>query len=475
MNNAFNVFFTKLFDTYESAFPIRKKKIKSNLINAPWITPQLKRCIRKKYLLFNLLRRGLIERRQFNKYKNTLTWLINKIRRRYYYYKFNACKEDCKQTWSNVNTLLKRKLRDTVRKVVTEEGQVMEGIHMLDYFNDYFTSVVSRLTENMPIAINFIFFLNNIPPVAQSCFFAPTDENEVNTILRSLPNKGNSLLDVKPRLLSMVSNIVVPLIVYLYNLGISNGLYPDLLKLGRVAPVFKAGEVTKVNNYRPISILSTINKIFEMLTFKRMMTFIEYHNIISNLQYGFIKGRSTTQAIFRFVSDVMKTFHSKTYTIALFLDLTKAFDTVNRDILMHKLSLYGFRGVTNMFLSSYMTNRQQYVYMSGLKSNVKPICTGVPQGSVLGPLLFNLFINDIVNICDCDKVLFADDAVFYVSASDLKLCIEKVKILNHKISEWLENNKLVPNVIKTKLMLFTPRHVESLLDIFQWRTTRVGF
>ena len=303
------------------------------------------------------MRRGLIEKRQFNRYKNTLTWLINKIRRRYYHNKFNACKEDCKQTWSNINILLKRKCKDTVQKVITDEGQEMQGIRMLNYFNDYFTSVVSRLTENMPNAINFNFF-NNIPSIAQSCFFTPTDENEVNALLRSMPNKGNSLLDIKPRLLSMVSIIVVPLIVYLYNFGISNGLYPDLLKIGRVAPVFKAGEVTKVNNYRPISILTTINKIFEMLTFKRMMTFIEHHNILSNLQYGFIKGRSTTQAIFRFVTDVMETFHNKTYTIALFLDLTKAFDTVSKDILIHKLRLYGFRGLTSMFLSSYMTNRQ---------------------------------------------------------------------------------------------------------------------
>ena len=464
VNEAFDIFFTKLFDAYNSAFPIKKKKMKNNLINAPWVTPQLKKCIKKKYLLFNLLRRGLIQRRRFAIYKNALTWVINKIRRKYYLDKFNSCKDNIKRTWSNINTILKRGSQDAVRKVITDDGQEMEGISFVNHFNHFFTSIVHRLTENMPNTIDFSHF-SNIQPIAQSCFFAPTDVNEVGSILRSMPNKGNSLLDIKPRLLVLVSDVVVPIITHLYNLAITNSVYPDLLKIGRVAPVFKAGETTRVNNYRPITVLTTINKIFELLTHKRMMSFLERHKILSDLQYGFVRGKNTTQAIFRFVNDVLRTFHDKTYTVALFLDLTKAFDTVNKDILMHKLGVYGFRGNPHMFLSSYMTNRQQYVYISGIKSDMRPINTGVPQGSVLGPLLFNLFINDIVNIRDAEKVLFADDAVFYVTASTLTLCIERVRVLIEKLSEWLGNNRLIPNTIKTKLMLFTPRPVGVLPDI----------
>ena len=130
-----------------------------------------------------------------------------------------------------------------------------------------------------------------------------------------------------------------------------------------------------------------INKIFELLTYKRIMKFIDRFNILTNLQYGFRKAKNTTQAIFRLTHDMLNTFHEKSYTVALFLDLSKAFDTVNREILKHKLLIYGFRGVTNSFLSSYLSERKQYVNIGNFKSSTEFINHGVPQGSVLGPFL----------------------------------------------------------------------------------------
>ena len=153
-----------------------------------------------------------------------------------------------------------------------------------------------------------------------------------------------------------------------------------------------------------------------------MMEFVKQFNILSNLQYGFRKAKSTTQAIFVLTNDFLYSFHRKCYTIVLFLNLSKAFDTINRDLLVHKLSLYGFRGVTNSFLSSYLSDRKQYVNIGVHKSDVESINYGVPQGSVLGPLLFNVFINDIVMVGEARKILFADDAVFYVTEETLDLC-----------------------------------------------------
>ena len=462
---AFNYFWCNLWKVYNSCFPIKRKKVKSNLINAPWMTPDLRKCIRKKYRLFNALRRGLIQRRQFNMYKNALTWLINKMRRKYFHEKFESCKSNSKKTWSGINQILGRGGREPMRSIKTDAGRIVEGLDMANQFNTYFTGIVSRITEMLPREVNFNY-LRSIDRVPQSCFLVPTNEVEVAEILKSLPDKGNCLTDIKPNILWIVSDIICRVVAYLYNFCVLEGIYPSLLKIGRVTPVFKQGDVLKICNYRPITNLLNINKIFELLTHKRMMEFVEQFNILSNLQYGFRKAKSTTQAIFKLTNDFLYSFHKKCYTIALFLDLSKAFDTINRDLLVHKLSLYGFRGVTNSFLSSYLSDRKQYVNIGAHKSDVESINYGVPQGSVLGPLLFNVFINDIVMVGEARKILFADDAVFYVTEETLDLCAEKMKRLIEELSEWLINNKLVANVNKTKLMLITPRPYENLPDIY---------
>ena len=133
---------------------------------------------------------------------------------------------------------------------------------------------------------------------------------------------------------------------------------------------------------------------------------------------------------------------------------------------MHKLSVYGIRGNVLEFLKSYLTNRKQYVHINGSSSSTKDVTVGVPQGSVLGPLFFNIFINDICSIGSAKKILFADDAVFYITASSLESCIYELNQLLNKLSEWLLNNKLVANASKTKLMIFTPKLINNLPDIY---------
>ena len=243
---------------------------------------------------------------------------------------------------------------------------------------------------------------------------------------------------------------------------ISLGIYPSLLKIARVAPIYKSGEHDLASNYRPISNLCTFNKIFEILIFKRFSNFIEKNCILSPKQFGFRKESSKTLAIFTLLTDFSRTFYKKMYTIVLFLDLKKAFDVVDRSILLDKLSSYGFRGRANDLMKSYLNERKQYVSIDYVDSTVKPIIYGVPQGSILGPLLFLLFINDMDRIPGADMVLFADDAALYVSDDSFDNCISKIKKVISHLSAWLSVNRLVPNLLKTKLMLVTPRHVPCL-------------
>ena len=458
---AFTTFYNKLFSEYNSCFPIKRKKINTNLMNEPWMTRDLRRCVKKKFKIYNLLKRGLISRTRFNVYKNTLAWLIEKMRKNYYHDKFKYFMGNQRETWKNINKILNRKKKQIINEIVNDDEEKLTGNRTVTYFNDYFCNVASNLIERLPQRENQQF-LNTITRNPASCALYPTNEVEVFNVLKKLKDKGNNLYCIKPSILLAVASVIIPLLVYLFNSCIFRGIYPSALKTARVVPVFKDGNKNTVSNYRPISNLSSINKVFERLTYERLVSFISKYNIVNNSQFGFRKSCSTTLPIFTLLNDFLDSFRHKTFTIAIFLDLSKAFDIIDRKILLDKLELYGFRGVVNKFLASYLTNRNQYVTYDCFKSNIREIEYGVPQGSVLGPLFFNLFINDFSSIPIANKVFFADDSVFYVSDINLEECFVKLRNAINYISKWLNDNRLVVNLGKTKLMMITPNRIAQL-------------
>ena len=382
----------------------------------------------------------------------------------YYYKKLNYCNDDSKKTWRNINELLGRSQFNNEIKL-KQNGNIVDKAHVCNEFNNYFSRVASDLVSVFSMNINFNYF-GYLPRILDSCYLRPTNEFELYEILKSIPNKGNQLCDIKPNILLRISNVIIPILVYIYNCCIEGGLYPAVLKTARVTPVFKSGISTDVKNYHPIANLSNINKIFEIVIHNRITEFIDHFNIISPFQFGFRKSSNTTLAIFTLISDLIKTFHNKQFTIALFLDLRRAFDTLDIGLLRYKLDHYGLRGVANQLLHSYLSHRKQYVHVNGYKSDIRSVNLGVPQGSVLGPLLFNLFINDIFTAVPGKKVFYADDGVFYVTSDTLADCVEVMKNVIKCLSFWLFNNKLVPNLSKTKLMLFTPKFVDVLPNIY---------
>ena len=188
-----------------------------------------------------------------------------------------------------------------------------------------------------------------------------------------------------------------------------------------------------------------------------MVDFIIRFNILSSCQFGFRSGRSTTQAITKLLSYIMPAYQSKMYCACFFLDLRKAFDTVDHDILIKKLQHYGFRGNCSAYLKSYYSNRKQYVYLNGIKSEMMNIIYGVPQGSILGPLCFSLFINDLPLAVDTETVLFADDAAFIIKSLSLEGLYSKINKLFADLTTYLSRNRLIANASKSKLMIFNSR------------------
>jgi hypothetical protein len=254
-----------------------------------------------------------------------------------------------------------------------------------------------------------------------------------------------------------VSIFIVPPLVHIFNLSFSQGIVPFELKIAQVVPLYKKGSPRDVSNYRPISLLPLFSKILEKLVHKRVYNFLIDKNLLSPQQFGFQKGKNTTQALITVIDKITRSFERSEVTVGVLLDFQKAFDTVQHPILLAKLSKYGIRGLAHQWFSHYLTNRQQKVIFNGSTSSTGLVTCGVPQGSILGPLLFLLYINDLSLVSNrLYLTLFADDTNAFASAPTADLAITIVNDELAKLNSWLIANRLSLNIDKTKYLIFTP-------------------
>ncbi len=245
----------------------------------------------------------------------------------------------------------------------------------------------------------------------------------------------------------------------LFNLSLSTCCIPPIWKCARVTPVFKGGDPSDVNNYRPISIICITAKIFEKLIFNQLSCYINNFNILSPLQSGFRPNFSTTSTLLKFTNDLFSAFDSGQTVGAIFIDLTKAFDLVDHYLLLDKLHHIGLDQNALCWFNAYLHCRRQYVTFNGSQSTSALVNSGVPQGSILGPLLFSIFINDLPQTCsNCHTHLYADDTVLYFANSDISKIQNSLQSDFNLIQNWFTNNKLFLNKKKTCSMIFGSKH-----------------
>ena len=241
----------------------------------------------------------------------------------------------------------------------------------------------------------------------------------------------------------------------LLNLSIINGNFPELLKKADVCPIYKKNDKTRCENYRPISLLSNLSKLYERAMHTRIYDFLEQSNVFYKFQFGFRKKYSTNHALLSIVEEIRESLDKKSFACGVFIDLEKAFDTVNHNILLGKLEHYGIRGIANDWFRSYLTSRKQRVKLGCEKSDYLDITCGVPQGSILGPLLFLLYINDMNKAVKHSFIHhFADDTNLLCKDKDLKILRKKMNEDLKLIFEWLCANRLSLNVAKTEFIIF---------------------
>ena len=226
---------------------------------------------------------------------------------------------------------------------------------------------------------------------------------------------------------NVAEGIMLPL-VHIYNLSMMNGSVPMSMKIAKVVPIFKKDDPKLVTNYRPISLLTSFSKILEKLIYTRTVKFLNHSKIFSNFQFGFREKHTTTHAVLHFVDKISSALDNHMHTVGIFLDYSKAFDTVDHEILLYKLSQYGVRGTALNWFRSYLADRRQFVSLDGFVSEMQNVTCGVPQGSLLGPLLFILYINDFQFSSDVlSFILFADDSNIFFSHKNPKVLLQTVK------------------------------------------------
>jgi len=474
-------FLENIYKIYDKCCPIRIKQVSRNRILKPWITKPLINCINTKHRLFRQYKRGETDFRIYNIYKNLVTSQIKQAKMRYFRNKFNSNLKNARETWKCINSLTDRnkKKESTVELVINNEI-ITDPTSIADSFNTYFANVGPNLDRNIPET--------RTPPTSymgpanvQSFFVGPATAADVEIVLKSLRNVGGGLHSIPVFIMKHCADILCPILSELFNKSVSAGVFPDCLKTARVIPVYKSGDKNLVNNYRPISILTTMSKIYEKLMYKRLISFMNVNKLLNNNQFGFRMGSSTSDAILEFLDNVYNSLSNKSVLIAIFLDFSKAFDTVNHSILLKKLSHLGIRGIALDWFRSYLTNRKQYVSISGGQSSESYIRLGVPQGSVLGPVLFLLYINDM---CNCSRKLnfvhFADDTTAFRSGVDIDRLVQDVNTELVALNDWLCCNRLSLNLNKTSYMLFTdrkclPEPIVRLSRLDIQRVSRVKF
>ena len=389
-------------DAYKTCCPLKVKTISQKASVKPWISDKIITLINKRHHYYLLYRKNIISKNTYSNFRNSVTKAIRKSKKKYYENKFNKVKNNIRETWRIINHVLKPKFNkkgNSVKQIIINNKIHENPDEISNLFNEFFVNIGRDIAESVDSGPDdHKKYLSHIN-VPNSFFFKPVLPNETCLILNSLKNKPGNINKVPIQVLKSINNIISIPLTIIINKSLTSGIFPDSLKIARITPIYKEGSRSDINNYRPISVLPTLSKIFEKLVYKQLYNYLEINSSLVNIQFGFRTRKSTTQAILHFMQYLYKNLDEGKLVFSIFLDFRKAFDSVNHAILLSKLEKYGIRGHALDWFRSYLTNRKQFTFINNVSSNLNLVKYGVPQGSILDPLFIFKYI------------LYADDSV----------------------------------------------------------------
>ena len=461
MNNLLKIT-DEIVDKYYPSHKLTRKEFKQTL--KPWITTGILNSIKRKDELFkkymncknNVIKDAI--HIEYKTLKNRITSLIHFSKKKHYTKYFEEYSNNIRKIWTGIKGIINIKTKDqnSPNCIEVDNELVTDNAEIPNKFNNYFSSVADKILakNKTPILSTFDKYLSK--PNPHSFVYEPCTPNEVFLLVDKLnKHKGTGPNGIPTELLKMLNlPLSIPL-SKIYNICISTGVQPEKLKLAHALPIYKKGSRLLVSNYRPISLLSNLNKIIEKIMHKRIYSFLEKYELLYSLQFGFRAQYSTTHALIHMTEAIRSALDSGHVTCGIFVDFQKAFDTVNHEILLQKLEHYGFRGVINDWFRSYLTDRSQKVVINGFESRSNIMKHGVPQGSVLGPILFLIYINDLNRCIKYSTTYhFADDTNLLNISKDYLSLQRKVNYDLFSLHKWLTANKISLNDGKTELIYF---------------------
>ena len=322
---------------YKTCCPIKTKVISSEKLKKPWITNEILANIRGKYDLFKRYKNGLASYDSFKTYKIELKKKLKKAKQDYFRNKYKNCQGDSSGTWKITNSILGKRNTHNVPPIIHyNENDISNQTEMCNIFNNYFVNIGSNLASTITgQATNPLNYLG--PRCLNSFSFIGTTPHEVFSTIKKFKNKRSSINNIPIIVFKKISHVIAPILSELFNESIDSGVFPNKMKTGRVVPLFKEGDSTDILNYRPISTLTVYSKIFEKLVHKRLISFISKYNLIKPNQFGFQTNKSTSDAIVDFLENIYDSFNEHKHYLSIYLDFSKAFDTICHEILLKKI------------------------------------------------------------------------------------------------------------------------------------------
>lgn len=437
----------------------------------PWMNDNLLSLIIRKNALYKKTLKhpnDIVLLTSYKKFKNTIQVEVRKTKNTFYQRQFNDNHKNPKKQWKTIYELTGNKDKSD-RKIFLYDYNntlVQDQSRVANIFNDFFLTIADELRTNIELemdeisrAANFSEPANNRFPQGSlsknSIFFYPTTKSEIINIVNKLESsKAPGFDEITPIVIKNIISSIENVLVHLINLSLNSGVFPDVLKKAILKPLYKKNEKTNPTNYRPIALLSIFSKIIEKVVKCRLVNYLDNLQFFSNKQYGFRSKRNTSDALLNFMTQVYEEVNKGKCSAGIFVDVMKAFDTVDHEILLSRMYDAGVRGIPFKWFKSYLNNRSHITRVGNVFSNTGIIRHGIPQGSVLSGPLFLIYVN---NLCEGafkgNLVAFADDIALFYSSTTLKQLRKDMQEDINLLRLWFTKNYMVMSP-KTKYIIF---------------------